>query len=403
MIKIFTILFICLTGLVFNTYAQVGINNDGSDPENSAILDVKSTEKGILVPRMTPSEIAAIPNPASGLLVFNTTDEKFYVYIFADNRWKVVQLGSSEITPLAIYSIGTGGSCSNTIVNGLYYAENGLSSSHYISLDVNVTTPGSWIILTDTVNGYSFSGSGTFTSSGSHQVTLAGTGTPILAQTDNFTATANNSGGTCSFDVVINTFSCGDNISYEGQLYSTVQIVNQCWFVENLNIGVRIDGSNDQANNSDIEKYCYDDSESNCDTYGGLYQWGEAMQYISTNEEGICPVGWHIPSDSAWRELIDISLGGSGFAGGKMKETGTTHWNSPNTGATNEYGFTALPGGCRNVDGTFEVIGTRGNWWSSTKYDNTYSWTRYVNYDNDDVNRHINDITVGFSVRCIKN
>jgi uncharacterized protein (TIGR02145 family) len=101
-------------------------------------------------------------------------------------------------------------------------------------------------------------------------------------------------------------FTCGTNIiTYAGQTYNTVLIGSQCWLKENLNLGTRIDGSSDQTNNSTIEKYCYDDNDANCTTYGGLYQWNEAMQYVTTaGTQGICPTGWHIPTYAEFQTLV---------------------------------------------------------------------------------------------------
>jgi len=112
-------------------------------------------------------------------------------------------------------------------------------------------------------------------------------------------------------------------IVYGGQTYNTVQIGAQCWLKENLNIGTKINGTVNQNNNSIIEKYCYGDLESNCNIYGGLYQWNEMMQYVTTaGVQGICPAGWHVPTDDQWATVATF-LGGEGLAGGKMKSTGT--------------------------------------------------------------------------------
>ncbi|MCD4697445.1 MAG: hypothetical protein K8S16_14520, partial [Bacteroidales bacterium] len=151
-----------------------------------------------------------------------------------------------------------------------------------------------------------------------------------------------------SITTVALTWQCGDVLidTRDGQSYNTVQIGTQCWMAENLNIGTRIDGVNEMTDNSTIEKYCYDDLETNCDTYGGLYQWDEMMQYTTTpGVQGICPTGWHLPTDNEWCTLengVDAgtvsctAIGWRGIdAGGNLKEIGTTHWNSPNTGATN--------------------------------------------------------------------
>ena len=141
-------------------------------------------------------------------------------------------------------------------------------------------------------------------------------------------------------------FVCGDLFVDErdNNTYSSVQIGTQCWMAENLQIGTRIDGSEDQTNNASIEKYCYDNNDSNCDTYGGLYQWDEMMEYGATSgAQGICPTGWHVPADDEWCTLenyVDagtISCSETGWrgtdVGGNLKETGFAHWSSPNTGA----------------------------------------------------------------------
>ncbi|MDD5694309.1 MAG: FISUMP domain-containing protein [Bacteroidales bacterium] len=165
---------------------------------------------------------------------------------------------------------------------------------------------------------------------------------------------------------------CVAPVLYEGQTYTTVQIGGQCWFKENMNVGTMIVGTIEQSNNGTIEKYFYDNNPSNCGIYGGLYQWNEAMQYVTTEGvQGICPDGWHIPTDNEWKILegtVDSQYpvgdpeweltGWRGFdAGGNLKETGFTHWLSPNTGANNSSGFTCLPGGS-SEDGAFYSLGS---------------------------------------------
>ena len=116
---------------------------------------------------------------------------------------------------------------------------------------------------------------------------------------------------------------------------------------------------------------------------------------------GICPKGWHLPSDAEWTQLIDF-LGGESVAGGKLKETDTTHWKSPNTGATNETGFTALPGGYRNENGLFDGMGNFGCWWSATESDTSGAWSWGVIYFDNKVYRDSNYKEIGFSVRCVR-
>ena len=132
---------------------------------------------------------------------------------------------------------------------------------------------------------------------------------------------------------------------------------------------------------------------TNYAAYGVLYNWPAATQS--------CPDGWHLPSDAEWTTLTDY-LGGTSVAGGKLKETGTTHWYSPNTGATNLSGFTALPGGSRYADGYFSRIGHYGYWWSSTEYSSTYAWIRRLNYNYSYVDRYNHHKEGGFSMRCVR-
>lgn len=176
---------------------------------------------------------------------------------------------------------------------------------------------------------------------------------------------------------------------------------------ENLKVGVRIDGIQEQTNNGIIEKYCYNDSVNKCNTYGGLYKWSEMMQYITTEGvQGICPTGWHIPTDGEWTTLTTF-LGGTLVAGGKMKsngtiEAGTGLWYSPNTGATNESGFTAVPAGNRHDLGYFNDISGYGRWWSSSESSTSYAWYRSLYFTSSYVYRDNGYKNRGFSVRCVK-
>ena len=299
------------TMLLFATlgYSQVAINTDGSNADSSAMLDIKSSTKGLLLPRMTTIQISSISNPAAGLLVYNTDSSDFYGY------------------------------------NG----------SKWISLWNTSDTISPWV--------------------------------------------------------------CGDPItdSRDGQSYTTVQIATQCWMAENLNIGTVISGSSHQLNNGVIEKYCYNDDTANCDVYGGLYLWDEMMQYVTTEgTQGICPSGWHLPSDSEWMTLEEEVESVSGvnwnttgprgyYAGSNLKETGTSHWYSPNNGATNFSGFTGLPGGKRYPDGTFSNLTALGYWWTSSELDAYSAWNRSLHYDDARVFRYTEvKSNFGFSVRCQK-
>lgn len=191
----------------------------------------------------------------------------------------------------------------------------------------------------------------------------------------------------------------------DGNLYKTIKIGDQWWMAENLRVTRFQNGETIPLAINDNDWYSlsissccdYENNPSNSQIYGKLYNW-----YAATDERKMCPTGWHVPTDAEWSELIDY-LGGELVAGGKLKEVGTLHWNSPNNGATNESGFTALPGGYRDDDGSFDGIGNRGFLWSSTE-NGDYAWSRSLGYangyclgKNDNFFREY-----GFSVRCIK-
>ena len=262
---------------------QIGINDNGSNPDNSAMMDIMSSSKGMLIPRMTRNQIEAITNPADGLHVFCTTDDKMYIFIFTESAWKEVAYGAATIVP------GGMGTC----------------------------------------------------------------GQPFTDPRD-------------------------------GKTYSTVIIGTQCWMAQNLNF---------QTGNS----WCYNNNTSNCNTYGRLYVWQTAL--------GACPSGWHLPSDAEWTILATF-LGGDGIAGGKMKEPGTTHWTSPNVGATNSSGFTGLPGGYRLDYGTYATfysIGDNGYFQSSTEYTSTLLWSRILTFQDSELHKYYFDkLLMGISVRCLR-
>jgi uncharacterized protein (TIGR02145 family) len=295
-IQLFIITILIITSYALN--AQVAINTDGSSANPSAILEVKSTEKGFLPPRMRAVQRDAISSPVAGLVIW----------------------------------------CSNCGNNGEMQVFNGTA----------------WTTLT------------------------GGAVSPVI-------------------------WDCGNNLTdpRDSKVYSTVLIGEQCWMAQNLNVGTRINGNVNQSSNSTIEKYCYADNASNCDIYGGIYSWNEAMQYVTTQgAQGICPTGWHLPTDAEWTALTTF-LGGTSVAGGKLKSE--NYWSSPNTGATNSSGFTALPGGSAGTDGSFSLLGTDGYWWSSTQFDATNAWYTYLTYVFADHFRYNDNKELGFSVRCIKN
>ena len=202
----------------------------------------------------------------------------------------------------------------------------------------------------------------------------------------------------------------GDEIAcvdIDGNIYETVQIGEQIWTTTNLKVTHYRNGdpiptgySNSEWSNLDDTETgayaVYNDQESNADTYGYLYNW-----YAVDDSRNIAPEGWHIPTDAEWQTLVDY-LGGESVAGGKMKETGTSHWNSPNTGATNESGFTALPAGYRLSYGKYGSMGNYGYFWSSSEANSDSAWYRTLGYNNSEVSRYNYLKELGFTVRVIR-
>jgi uncharacterized protein (TIGR02145 family) len=142
--------------------------------------------------------------------------------------------------------------------------------------------------------------------------------------------------------------------------------------------------------------YCwYNNDIANKTPYGALYNW------YAVNTGKLCPTGWHVATDAEWTQLTDY-LGGKWVAGGKMKEAGLSHWQSPNTGANNSSGFTALPGGLRVGDGSFYDLSNYALFWSSSQTDASGAWSRGLGYDLESVYRGSSSLTFGFSCRCLQ-
>ena len=197
----------------------------------------------------------------------------------------------------------------------------------------------------------------------------------------------------------------GDNTvtDIDGNVYHTVSIGSQVWMVENLKTTKLNDGTviPNVTNNTawagqTTPDYCwYDNNAASKSTYGNLYSW------YTVNAGKLCPSGWHVPSDEEWTTLATF-LGGESIAGGKLKDIETGLWLTPNTGATNSSGFTALPGGNRGYDGTFSSVGTYGGWWSTADPGQLGIVWGVLNNLNT-INRVNNSKQNGFSVRCIRN
>jgi len=277
--KILLTFFIALFFINITEAQNVGIGT--STPQTSAQLDVSSTTKGFLPPRMTAAQRSAISSPTNGLLVYQT-DYPSGLFYFNSGVW------SSVAVPT-------------------HYPSVTICSQKWMDKNLDVTT-----------------------------------------------------------------YRNGDTIAYVTNSTAWAALTTGAWCYYN----------NDPSTNA---------------TYGKLYNW-----YAVNDSRGLAPAGWHVPSDAEWT-TIETCLGGSSVAGGAMKVTGTTTWTSPNTGATNSSGFAGLPGGYRYYyDGSFNDVGYYGYWWSSTEYNTTNAWYRYLYYNNGSIFRNLTDKRNGFSVRCLR-
>lgn len=213
-------------------------------------------------------------------------------------------------------------------------------------------------------------------------------------------------------------FTCGDDFvdMRNGEVYPTAMIGDYCWMTKNMNIGEMTDVGDYDANGG-MEKSCYNDDPANCDIYGGLYKWTEAVQQYYNEEysRGICPLGWFIPTDDDWCNLT-FSIDGTvdcnvtneytgTDAGGKMKESGTAHWMSPNTGANNASGFSALGAGFASDHYTeegFWEFNESASFWSPTIGSTQTKVVWHLNFDEQRVGRkYVSSYYREYSVRCV--
>jgi uncharacterized protein (TIGR02145 family) len=193
-------------------------------------------------------------------------------------------------------------------------------------------------------------------------------------------------------------------VDYDGNVYKTIQIGSQLWMAENLKVTHYTNGtaipnllnaSEWIASSSGAYSY-YDNLSGNSDTHGALYNWYAAAHY------NIAPEGWHLPTDAEWQTLINY-LGGNSIAGGKLKEVGTEYWDSPNSAATNESGFTAQASGYRDdYNGDYDNMGYSARFWAVSTYNANFAYNRTLNYNSSECVRSTGALAGGFSVRLLK-
>jgi hypothetical protein len=388
--------------------AQVSINTDGSQPDNSAMLDVKSTTKGVLIPRMTVSQIQSIYNPADGLQVYCTSDGKIYLYVAELLRWKEIAFGTGELLPPASYSIGTGNACANTVVNGSYLINTPLSSGNYITIQVNVAVPGSYAITTNVLNGYSFNASGNFTNSGLQNINLIGSGTPLSAQTDQFTATVSFGSGTCTFSVNVVTWICSMPITINHTIsggvapvdktvtYGTVTNIpgepSKCWITSNLGADHQAIAVNDDTEASAGWYWQFNrkqgfklDGTTRTPNTTWINYISENSNWLTANDPCalLLGTGWRLPTSTEW-----TNVNASG---------GWTNWNDLWNSALKIH----AAGYVIAFTGLLSNRGSYGYYWSSSQYFYMNGWALVFKYDISIVAGEV-DKSYGFTLRCIK-
>ena len=326
------------------------------------------------VPIYTADEIAAL-NPAEGYAVYNSTDDLYQIYI--GSEWKAFNANCWPQPTVA-----------NAGTDQILYG------STTVTLAAN--TPelghgtGSWSIVSGT--------GGSFDDAYSPTTTFSGTEGELYV---------------LRWTIITNCSSISDDMSIrfiltltdaDGNTYNTVWIGTQLWMAENLKVTKTVNGNTiplvtdktewaNLGDNNIDSAYCYySNSTDSLAKYGALYTYAAAKD--------ACPSGWHLPTDAEWTELENyISNDHSGTEGTALKAT--SGWNSSGNG-TDNYGFSALPGGFCSISGTFYSVGDYGFWWSATEYSISYASFRRLGYDSSDVTHYYDDKSYGFSVRCVR-
>ncbi|MFA7315077.1 MAG: fibrobacter succinogenes major paralogous domain-containing protein, partial [Candidatus Magasanikbacteria bacterium] len=290
------------------------------------------------------------------------------------------------------------------------------------SVDVNTSVAGE-VSLSPSLNSTTQTSDTDFNTWATSSVFVSSTGSSgriVLLKPVGATCTQNSQCSTnaCNGTTCYTPYCTGSyfSISYSGQTYNLVLIGTQCWFSQNLNVGTMLASAGTNPSNSSlIEKWCYDNSTANCTTYGGMYTWAEANQLATTcntnsctpssPSQGICPSGWHIPTDTEIKTL-ESYLGMCAGAGAGCVDEGWT-WRGTNQGTQlksgGSSGFNVLLGGYRHTDGSFYALGTYGLLLSASQDSASNTWYRTFSSSEARVQRYSNIKAYGFSVRCLKN
>ena len=302
--------------------------------------------------------------------------------------WSETFAGNAGLTVTGVNVCGTGNSSPDfsILVNPRPFVS-------FIMCTDSITTSDAAIIhLREGIPlGGTYSGTGVNTSASTFNPALAGVGghTITYAYTN-----INNCTNTASRTITVvnpGIFSCGENLRdvRDNRHYQTILIGSQCWMAENLNYGIQIVSALDQSNNCVPEKYCYYDNTSNCSLFGGIYQWDEMMTYTDVSgAQGLCPPGWHIPSEPEWTILFN-NYTNNGFAGSPLKATGYS-------------GYNALVQGADFFNKLFNFNSFAGFYWSSNSHGLYKAWAHGMNNPDPSVSTYPAIRSNAFSIRCLK-
>jgi uncharacterized protein (TIGR02145 family) len=404
-------------GTITMNAQNVGINSTGVPPHPSAGLDINFTDRGLLIPRMTTAQRNAIASPTLSLLIFNTDNNCFQTYNSIAGVWENLYCFTScTSTPSApTANNATGISTTSFVANWGSVAG---ATGYYLDVATNAG-------FTSFVPGYNNQNVGNVTN-----INVTGL---TCGATYYYRIRAYNACGTSanSTTITVTTNAC---------IPTTPACGTQVWMAANLNVGTQIPASTTQGLG---DKWCYNDNAANCTTYGGLYQWTTVVQisntFLSTlygtqpwmtcdpcgssGRQGICPAGYHVPTDLEWSRYeycIENNIAPTGSTplstfqtttgwrgsttagvgpGDKMKVTSS---NTPSWDGTNTSGFSALPAGSA-FSGSFGHLGAGAYFWSATENSSTLAWGRIL-YTGNAPSGRVNYVkTNGFSVRCLKN
>jgi uncharacterized protein (TIGR02145 family) len=378
----------------FNSLGNVAITDDnGHTADESAMLDVYSTDKGFLPPRMTTAQRDSIDSPVAGLVIYNTDENMIQNY----NNTLWINMDGSPCVETT-----------GTISGDTSLAANATGKIYSIAA-VNNADNYTWTVP---------AGASITSGQGTTSITVNFGG-----QGGNVSVTASNTscGASQAQSLEVDVFTCGISnvLDPDGRGYRTVLIGNQCWMAENYAYLPQVDiGPNYKTYyvydytpvGSDEEEQVYHAKATlNYYTYGVLYNWWAAMDDVNAHNggasdanpsgvQGICPDGWHLPSSAEWTELIDYA-GGTAVAGAKLKATGG--WYSGN--GTDDYNFRALPGGINEWGMDFVAKLYQGWWWSSSQRETMQNaYYSMIYYDNDWISNTDEEMIFGCSVRCVK-